>query len=335
MSAVAVVQTAFIGDVVLALPLLESARRSAPGQTVVAVVRAGCENILGNNPNVDEIVVWDKHGPDRGVAGILRVAKRLSALGVETALTPHRSLRTGLAVFLSGARTRIGFSRGGGAPFLTRRVPWRLGVHEVERNLGLARAAGWFTDGLRPAIFPDDADRATVDAVLQGVDRFCTLAPGSVWETKMWPEESYIGVGTHFSERGLRVAVSGGPGDRDLCARVAAGIPGAIDTCGKLTLRQSAEVYRRSEFVVTGDTAPQHLAAAMDARVFSIFGPTVREFGFWPYSPKGVVIEEELSCRPCGIHGHRSCPDRTHLCMRRITDSAVIRIIEETTGFTG
>ena len=185
---------------------------------------------------------------------------------------------------------------------------------------------------MRPAIFPDDADRSTVDAILRGVDRFCVLAPGSVWETKMWPAESYIGVGSHFARRGLRVAVSGGSGDRELCSRVASGIPGALDVSGRLTLRQSAELYRRSVFVLTGDTAPQHLAAAMDARIFSIFGPTVREFGFWPYTPNGVVIEEDLSCRPCGVHGSRSCPNRTHLCMRRITDNTVIGIIEKTMG---
>lgn len=332
MSAVAVIQTAFIGDVVLALPLFESARRSSPGTTVAAVVRKGCENILGNNPYIDELIVWDKHGKDRGLPGILRVSKQLSTLGVETALVPHRSLRTGLMAFLSGAKERIGFSHGGGSIFHTRRIPWRLGIHEVERNLELARAAGWVADGLRPAIFPDDADRAKVDSIMGGTDRFCVLAPGSVWETKMWPEESYIAVGSYYSHKGLRVAVSGGPDDRELCARVTAGIPRAIDASGLLTLRQSAELYRRSEFVLTGDTAPQHIAAAMDARVFAIFGPTVREFGFWPYTSKGVLIEENLSCRPCGVHGHKTCPNRTHLCMRRITDSAVIRIIEEAIG---
>jgi heptosyltransferase II len=330
MKTVAILQTAFIGDVVLALPLFESARRSRPGAVIVGVVRPGCGNILENNPDVDEIVIWDKHGRDRGMPGIYRVAKRLSALGVETALVPHRSFRTGMMAFLSGAGERIGFSKGSGALFHSVRVPWRPGMHEVERNLELARAAGWICDGLRPRIYPDDRDRSIVDVVLSGIGRFGVLAPGSVWETKMWPEESYIAVGGHFSRRGLRVLISGGPDDRERCARIASEIPGAIDVCGRLTLRQSAELYRRADFLLTGDTAPQHLAAAMDARVFSIFGPTTREFGFWPYTPKGVVIEEAVSCRPCGVHGHRSCPNRTHLCMRRITDSTVIRIIEDT-----
>lgn len=332
MTAVAVIQTAFIGDVVLATPLLESARISAPGETIVAVVRKGSENILGNNPNVDEVLVWDKHGRDHGAAGIVHMAKRLSRLGVRMALVPHRSFRTGLMVFFSGTPVRVGFNRGGGPLFHTVRVTYMTGIHEVERNLMLARAAGWISDGLRPAIYPDDDDRSVVDGILRGMNAYCVIAPGSVWETKMWPLENFIRVGTHFSRRGMPVVVSGGPYDRDLCSSLAAGIPGALDVCGILTIRQSAELYRRSSFVLTGDTAPQHIAAAMDARVVSIFGPTIREFGFWPYTPKGVVIEEDVSCRPCGVHGHRSCPNRTHLCMRRITDRTVISAIENVTG---
>jgi len=325
---VAIVQTAYIGDVVLATPLLESARKSLPGWRVVAVVRAGCENVLGNNPFADEIVVWDKRGGEGGITGIAGMAARLRRLGLETAVVPHRSFRTGLAVLLAGARERIGFAKGGGVLFHTVRVPYRYGIHEVERNLMLASSAGWMSEGFRPMVFPDGGDRATVERTLAGVRSFCAFAPGSVWPTKRWPAESYAEVGRHFASGGLRVVVSGGGGDRETCARVAADVPGALDVSGMLTLRQSAELYRRSLFVLTGDTAPQHLAAAMDARVFSLFGPTVREFGFWPYTERGVVIEEDEACRPCGAHGHSGCPNRTHLCMRRITGMKVIQAIE-------
>ena len=166
MAAVAVVQTAFIGDVILATPLLESARKTRPGDTVVAVVRSGCENLLGNNPHVDEIIVWDKKGEDSGIAGIFRIAKKLSRFGIETALIPHRSFRSGLALFLSGAKERIGFDRGGGRCFHTRSVHYRFGIHEVERNLRLAKEAGWEWKGLKPAVFPDERDKALVDSFL-------------------------------------------------------------------------------------------------------------------------------------------------------------------------
>ena len=332
MPAVAIVQTAFIGDVVLATPLFEAARAARPGDRIIGVVRAGCDNLLGNNPYVDEVIVWDKHGRDRGIAGIIRLARMLRERSVDTALIPHRSLRTALALYLSGAGTRIGFAKGGGALLHNVRVPYRLGIHEVERNFMLAQAAGWNADGYSPKIIPDEQDRRIVDDIIGSIGPYCVFAPGSVWATKRWPVESYIQTGSALSERGMLVVVSGGSDDSDICGQVAAGVPGAVDTCGLLSLRQSAELYRRSRFVLTGDTAPQHIAAAMGAWVFALFGPTVRDFGFWPYSGRGVVIEENIKCRPCGVHGHRECPDRTYRCLKSITYQKVIAVIDEMIG---
>lgn len=325
---VAIVQTAFIGDTVLATPLFEAARLACPGSTVVGVVRKGCESLLGNNPFVDEIVLWDKHGADRGIGGILRIAHRLRALDVDTALLPHRSFRAALALKLAGVKKRIGFAKGGGSLLHTVRVPYTHGIHEVERNLMLASAAGWPAEGLRPALFPDEHDETVVDGVVGGIGGYCVLAPGSVWATKMWPAEYYAAVGAECVRRGLAVILSGGMDDEGLCEGIASEIPGAVSTCGLLTLRQSAELYRRSAFVLTGDTAPQHIAAASGAYVIAIFGPTVRDFGFWPYTGQSVVVEEALECRPCGIHGHGVCPKGHHRCMRAVTPGRILDIVD-------
>ncbi len=332
MPSIAIVQTAFIGDVVLATPLFEAASKAMPGEKIIGVVRAGCENILGNNPFTDEIIVWDKRGRDRGFKGLLRISAELRKRGIHTALVPHRSLRTALALRFSGTGVRIGFAKGGGAFLHTLRVPYETGIHEVERNLMLAGALGWQSDGFKPAIFPDAHDKEVVDGLLEGINTYCVLAPGSVWATKMWPPEFYAEAGSVFAGRGMSVVISGGPSDAEICRTVAARVSGAVDVCGKLTIRQSAELYRRSRFLLTGDTAPQHLAAAMGVRVFSIFGPTVRDFGFWPYTDRGMVIEEDMECRPCGIHGHKICPVGTHACMRNITPEKVIKIIDEIIG---
>ncbi len=325
---VAIVQTAFIGDAVLATPLFEAARRACPGSIVVGVVRKGCESLLGNNPFVDEIVVWDKHGSDRGIGGILRIARRLRALEVGVALLPHRSFRAALALKLAGVKIRIGFAKGGGSLLHTVRVPYTHGIHEVERNLMLASAAGWPAEGLQPALFPDERDREVVDGIASGIGDYCVLASGSVWATKMWPAEYYAEVGAALTRRGLAVVLSGGMDDVGLCEAIASEIPGAVTTCGLLTLRQSAELYRRASFVLTGDTAPQHIAAASGTFVVAIFGPTARDFGFWPYTERSVVVEEALECRPCGIHGHGVCPKGHHRCMRAVTPGRILGIVD-------
>ncbi|MFC1540847.1 glycosyltransferase family 9 protein [Candidatus Latescibacterota bacterium] len=329
MGSIAIVQTAFIGDVILATPLFEAARSSCQDDAIVGVVRKGCENLLENNPFVDEIVVWDKRGKDSGILGIAKIARRLRRLNIQTALIPHRSLRSAVALKLSGAKTRIGFAKGGGAFFHTNRVEYKLGIHEVERNLLLAKAAGWDYEWFTPSIFYDDDDRRIVDNLLRGINTYCVLSPGSVWATKRWSAENFAKVGYHFAVQGLPVIISGGKGDEEICRSVAENVPGSLNACGRLTLRQSAELFSRSEFLLTGDTAPQHLAAAVGARVFSIFGPTVRDLGFWPYSERGTVIEENANCRPCGAHGHKKCPIGTHECMMNITPERVIGIIEK------
>ncbi len=331
MPSIAIVQTAFIGDVVLASPLFEAARRNNPGSAVVALVRKGCENLVETNPNVDEVIIWDKHGADSGIGGMLRVSGRLRKQGIHTALVPHRSFRTGLTMMAARIHVRVGFAKGSGSLLQTIRVPYRREIHEVERNLSLAETIGWDVDGCRPAVYPDDDDSEKVGMLIGSPEKLCVLAPGSVWATKKWPQEYYIAAGNAFAERGYTVAVSGGPADSDVCDTVANAIPGAVDASKGLSLRQSAELYRRGEFVLTGDSAPQHIAAAMGARVFAVFGPTVRDFGFWPYSDRGVVIEEDrLDCRPCNIHGPQRCPIGTHACMKQITPERVIQLIEET-----
>ncbi len=329
MPSTAIVQTAFIGDVILTTPLFETARKNRHGDKIVAVVRKGCENILENNPFVDKIVIWDKRGRDKGIAGIFRIGKLLRELNIDIALIPHRSLRTSLAMLLSGTKNRVGFSKGGGAFLHTIRVPYRMGIHEVERNLMLAEALGWETESFKPSIFPDDSDREVIDKVLDGIDRYCVFAPGSVWSTKIWPVESYISAGSVFAGRSITVVLSGGESDTNICRAIAENVPGVVNTCGKLTLRQSAELYRRSKFLLTGDTAPQHIGAAAGTRVFSIFGPTVRDFGFWPYSDRSVVIEENMKCRPCGVHGHKTCPIGTHACLKSITYDRIVKVIDE------
>jgi heptosyltransferase-2 len=227
---------------------------------------------------------------------------------------------------------RIGFDKGGGAFFHSKRLKYSTGIHEVDRNLELAREAGWKWEGFKPRIFPDKDDCGKVDGFVDKIEKYCVLAPGSVWPTKKWPAQSYIEAGRIFLENGYTPVLSGGKDDKNLCMAIAEKLPGTIDTSGLLTLRQSAELYRRAEFVLTGDTAPQHIAAAMGTWVFSLFGPTVRDFGFWPYSEKGIVIEEKLSCRPCGIHGHKTCRKRTHDCLRSLSGIRVASIVLKELG---
>ena len=326
-----VIQTAFVGDLVLSTPLFEAARTRLGADRVGAVVRPDTANLLRNNPHVDDIFVYDKQGAQKGPLELLRLARRLRIADYDAALIPHRSLRSALLGFLAGIPVRVGFDRSAGRLLLTDQITYRS-VHEVDRNLSLLSSWERDTDGIRPALYPDDADRKRVDALVResGISPSKPLfgvSPGSVWATKRWLPGRYAELIRRLAEKyGYRSVLFGSSGDRPLCDEIAAesGVD-PLNAAGALTLLQSAALAARCTAVVSNDTGMSHVAAAMDTPVVAVFGPTVPAFGFVPHGPGHQVVEIPLDCRPCSSHGGNRCPIGTHDCMRGI---AVERVIE-------
>jgi heptosyltransferase-2 len=335
-----VVQTAFVGDVILVLPLLQLLHETFPGSTITAVTIPAAEGLLANHPAVGRVIVYDKRGADRGLRGLMRIASRLRAAGIGVALIPHRSLRSALLCRLAGIPVRIGFDRSAGRFLLTHREPYVSTDHEIQRNLALAVPLGVLDRGLRfPRLYPSEADRLTVDAFIRkcfGGESLVhappciAVAPGSVWDTKRWPESKFIALIRYLLDEGWHVVLVGGAADRDLCSRLGAAIrdPRLADASGWFSLLESAHLIGRCAALVSNDSAPVHLAVAMSIPVVAIFGPTVPSFGFAPPGPGDRVVDTEgLWCRPCSIHGGRRCPTGTFDCMNRISAERVLNEI--------
>jgi heptosyltransferase-2 len=164
-----------------------------------------------------------------------------------------------------------------------------------------------------------------VDAVLGGSDStppLVALAPGSVWATKRWP---YYAELAKLLGREVRLAVVGGDTDRALAAEIVAATEGmAIDTTGKLSLLASAELIGRAALLVTNDSAPLHLASAMNTPTIAVFGPTVPAFGFGPLAERAETVGVvNLECRPCDRHGPKRCPLGHWRCMRELDAEAM------------
>jgi len=317
-----IVQTAFIGDVILATPLAEAARQIFPDCQVDFMVIPAAANLLEKNSFINRVVVFDKRGQQRGLGAVWKLAKSLQREHYDLALVPHRSLRSALLVRLARIPQRIGFDRSAGSRLFTRRVLY-LQKHEVERNLDLLRV---FNDDFAtpsPKVFWDKNDEQVVDQIIesnQNARWFCALAPGSVWATKRWPAERFIELaGKLIAETGAFIYLIGGGGDVALGVRIAAAIgKNCVDTAGRLSLRQSAALLDRCEILISNDSAPTHLGVATRCKVITIFGPTVPAFGFAPFGD-GHVVEKNLPCRPCSSHGSNHCPLGTHACMLEIS----------------
>ena len=331
-SATLVIQTAFLGDVVLTTPLLSAiAAHHGPVDVVTTPIAAP---LLETHPAVQNVIAYDKRGSDRGWAGLRTLAQRLKTEQYQRAYLPHRSLRTAALGMLARIPSRIGFSGPWSFLYTEARPKPPLG-HESDRLLALAdEAPGAYPPHLRPTA---EDERVVADVLaeigLDGGVPFVALAPGSIWGSKRWPY--YPELAHRLAAKGMPVVVVGGPADADEGSQIVAAVAAAqrvvaTSTCGQLTLRQSAALIARAALLVTNDSAPLHLATAMGTRIVALFGPTVTEFGFGPLRAGDVALGlDGLQCRPCSPHGPQRCPLGHHRCMRELTVEAVTRAIED------
>jgi lipopolysaccharide heptosyltransferase II len=329
-----IVQTAYPGDVILTLPLIQVLKKEYPDSTIDVMVILKCADILANHPSINEVIIYDKHGSDAGLLKFAGMVKEVRKKKYDCAFVPHKSIRSALLVKFAGIPERIGFIKSSGKLFYSRRMPYQESAHEIERNCSLLKAIGIDPQHKEfPQIFPNFHDKKKVSHYLsehgiQHVNNLIGVAPGTVWPTKQWPLERYIQLVEMLSSNGFPVVLIGGKEDTDICERIKneIGSKSVSSSAGKLSLLQSGELIHRCKLLVSNDSAPMHLAGAMRTPVIAIFGATIPEFGFAPYGELDVVVETKgLTCRPCSIHGGYRCPIKTFDCMNQISVHTVYK----------
>lgn len=330
-TSILIIQTAFAGDLILTTPLVEAASRFFSPASIDIVCIPGTAEILRNNPSIHEIIVYDKKTDRFGFEIFFRMMKRLRSGRYDVVLSPHRSFRSALIAWSTRAKKRVCFHTSSGRFLFTDVVPYLHHLHEIERVLSLMEIFG-NVDGKEnnPKIYPGAEERKSVARLLSGVEDqlLITIAPGSVWATKRWTEEGFRRVALALIETGFHVVFIGGKDDREIGERITQTLPHqSFTNCiGQLSLLESSEVIRRSRVLISNDSAPVHIASALRTPVVDIFGPTIPEFGFAPYGiPHEIIRNENLSCSPCSIHGGKSCPIKTFVCMKDLSWETVFR----------
>lgn len=309
-----VVQTSFLGDMVLTTPLIAELAKRGPVDVVATPANAG---LLANNPDVREVIVYDKSR--FGIKGLIKVSRMLAKNRYDNAYLAQGSVRSGALSWLGRCKNRVGFNTSAGKHFYTQRVLYRDDLHHAARLLSLAG----IDEVTRPKLYPGNGEVAAVDA-LNLPSPFVVLAPGSVWATKRWP---YFAELAGLLSKSFKIVIAGSAQDKELAGEISQTVPDAVDTTGKLSLLASAELIRRAAMLVTNDSAPQHLASAMNTPTITIFGPTVPEFGFGPLAERSRTVgHDTLRCRPCDRHGPMKCPLRHWHCMRELNANYVYGI---------
>lgn len=323
-----VIQTAFIGDVILATSLLEKIHSQLPKAKIDFLVRKGNESLVSDHPFINELIIWNKQ--ESKYRSLFKLLKKIRASEYDAVINTQRFGATGMLTAFSGAPIRSGFAKNPFSIGFTHSADHKIGngTHEVERN---QRLIEFFTDPIfaKPKLYPASKDFSKTEEFSKLP--FVTLSPSSVWFTKQYPEEKWIELIDKLPSK-FNVYLLGGPGDQkknqDIIEKCKVNVPENL--AGKLSLLQSAALMSKAEMNYVNDSGPLHLCSAMNAPVTSVFCSTIPDFGFTPLSDKSHVIEttEDLECRPCGLHGLKSCPKGHFNCANSISTNQLLNTLQ-------
>lgn len=315
MKRILLIQTAFIGDVILATPVIEKLHQFFPKAEIDILVRKGNEPLFHQHPILHEVVVWEKR--KRKYWNLVALIRSLRKRKYDLAVNMQRFMTTGLITILAGAKETAGFDKNPLSFMFSKKIHHQQGsagtpIHEVERNLSLI--AAW-TDHtfLKPKLYPS---KIGPTARYHPGEYIC-VAPTSVWFTKQFPAGKWVDLIDRVGGN-IRIILLGGPGDFARCQRIKelTKHPEVTNLAGKLSLLESSALMKRAKMNYVNDSAPLHLASAVNAPVIAIFCSTAPHFGFTPLSDISFVVEidEKLDCRPCGLHGKSACPKGHFKC---------------------
>lgn len=308
-----IIQTAFLGDVILATPLIEALHEQDPSHEIHFACRRGNQSLLTDHPKISKLWVWDKSQKYKDIYRLIRAFRREK---YDVVYNVQRFFNSGMMAVLAGAKTVIGFDKNPWSRFYTHALPHviqstEIREHEVDRNLSLLMNSE--QKRVRPKLYPSESDFEKV----QEAKNYITISPASVWYTKQYPQERWLRLMDN-TDPDVRIYLLGGPGDVNLAERLKSQSlhPDVKIVAGELSLLQSAALMRDAMMNYTNDSAPTHMASAMNARVTMMYCSTVPAFGFWPLSEDATILEiqKKLECRPCGLHGHAECPIGTFEC---------------------
>jgi len=309
-----IIQTAFIGDVVLATPLIEKLHSFYPESQIDFLLRKGNENLLLNHPFIKNLLVWDKKKNKK--KNLFLIIKQIRANKYDYVINLQRFASTGIITALSGAKTKIGFNKNPLSFLFTKIVKHEIGngKHEVERNIELITD---ITDKsiCKPKLYPTDNDFHLTSQYKS--QPYICIAPTSVWFTKQYPKEKWVELINQVDPT-YKIFLVGGPDDANACNEIISLSKrnNLINLCGKLSFLQTSALLVDAKMNYVNDSAPMHMASAMNAPVTAIFCSTIPSFGFGPLSDNSRIVESrvKLDCRPCGLHGYKKCPKEHFNC---------------------
>ncbi|MEN8194019.1 MAG: lipopolysaccharide heptosyltransferase II [Bacteroidota bacterium] len=325
-----IVQTAFIGDVILITPLIRGIKELYPKVILDVMVIPQTAGVLNNNPNINDVVLFDKR--KNKIVSFFKTLLLLRNRRYDIAITPHSSITTALLLKYAKIKMRIGFDRWSAAKYLTDKVPHPEGVHKTIKILSLLSVFSDKDFSSQTELFPTENMLSKADDLLKGLKantkKIIAIAPGSVWFTKRWPIEHYKKLTQKLLDNSYGIILIGSEDEKEICAQIESH-QYLINLAGSLPLLESAAVIKKCDLIICNDSGALHIANAVQTDIIAFFGPTVQSVGYFPFRENDFVFEREMDCRPCGSHGGNSCHLKHHNCMKLIEPEIVLEKIIE------
>ena len=331
-----VIRTAYIGDVVMTIPILRPLKERYPLAKISFLTSTKAGEVLENNPYVDDIITFDPFWfyPSQ-INEYLKFIRRLKGKTFDLVIEARGDIRELLfLVFPLNARFKVSYDVGGGGYFLTHSVPYKALRHKVEYHLDIARYLGCEINGVEWEIYlTDDENKKAADLLLSGgadIDKpLIAIHPGARKELKCWPAERFARVADSLIEKyGVSLVITGTSEEIPLAENVKKMmINDCVCLAGKTTLREMAAVIKRCNLFICNDSSPMHIAAALNIPTIAIFGPS-KSVETSPYGAEHIVIEKEFPCRYrcdediCHFVNH-------HQCMKDISVDDVVTATEK------
>lgn len=334
-----VIQTAFLGDLLLAIPLLKRIKQLRPASPLYLVCRKGLGRLMLDLRLVDRVFEIEKSKWET----YKKNAQQLSAQEIDWLISPHMSFTTARFVGLLKARQKVSYSQWWNFVFYDQRLKKNKLLPDALRQLSLLQlfdlenkerllkyaqtipietlgpVPEWASMSCREVIQSWDVSKP-----IQG--NYICFFPGSVWATKQWTEPGFAQTAQQLQKKNFKIIWMGGPGEESIGERLSQQVPDSINLIAKTSLQESLAILADARLIIANDSSGQHLAAVAGVPSVSIFGPTVPAFGFRPWNPQAKIVENiHIDCRPCGPHGHRKCPQGHHNCMKSISSDEVLK----------
>jgi len=309
-----------IGDILLTTPLVRALKRRHPDAELFFVTKRAMAPLVADNPHLSKVVTLE---PGESITDL---ARRVRALAPTHGLDLHGSLRSAALRLLVRCRWS-GYSKrklARTALIATKIDLYGKHVPVPERYFEAARAFDVRPDGEPPEFLLSAAarERAVRWLAERGLDArpFAALAPGAAHATKRWPIKHWQALAERLQRAGYGLVGVGGSEDRELARQIG---PAVVNAAGEFTLQETGACLARAAVLVSGDTGVMHMATGVGTPVVALFGPTVEAFGFFPYTTRAVVLERDLSCRPCSATGTERCPLGHHRCLEDLLPDQV------------